>query len=122
MSKNKYNNMSNTYNGLALIRSSQANLEWWINTSHSKKLTKQAYDLILKILHDLNDGVDNLHHFKRFELLKDMDSYMDELIRIDPVAQAIDMRIIHNLSEEEILNEGYVIKAAPYNITYNGEQ
>ena len=112
--------MQNKYNGLALIRSSQANLEWWINTSHSKKLTKQAYDLILKILHDLNDGVDNLHHFKKFELFKDMDVYMDELIKIDPVAQAIDIRIIHNLSEEEILNEGYVIKAAPYNITYNG--
>ena len=112
--------MQNKYNGLALIRSSQANLEWWINTSHSKKLTKQAYDHILKIKQDFNDGIQNLYHFKRFELFKHMDVYLDELIKIDPVAQAIDMRIIHNLPEEEILNEGYVIKAAPYNITYNG--
>jgi len=112
--------MSKPYNGLALIRSSQANLEWWINTSHSKKLPKQSYDLILKIWQDLNDGVDNLHHFKRFELFKDMDTYLDALIKKDPIAQAIDMRIIHNLPEEENLNHGYVIKAAPYNITYNG--
>lgn len=120
MSKIKQNNMTKSYNGLALIRSSQANLEWWINTSHSKKLTKQAYDLILKICQDLNDGVDNLHHFKRFELFKDMDTHLDTLIKKDPIAQAIDMRIIHNLPEEENLNAGYVIKAAPYHITYNG--
>ena len=120
MSKIKQNNMSNTYNGLALIRSSQANLEWWINTSHSKKLTKQAYDHILKICQDFNDGIDKLYHFKRFELLKDMDEHLDTLLKKDPISQAIDMRIIHNLPEEEILNEGYVIKAAPYNITYNG--
>ena len=112
--------MKNSFNGLALIRSSQANLEWWINSSHSKKLPKQAYDLILKICQDLNDGVVNLHHFKRFELLKEMDTYLDELIKIDPISQAIDMRIIHNLPEEEILNAGYVTKAAPYYITYNG--
>lgn len=112
--------MSKTYNGLALIKSSQANLEWWINSSHSKKLPKQAYDLILKICQDLNDGIDNLHHFKRFELFKHMDEYFDALLKKDPIAQAIDMRIIHNLPEDEILNEGYVIKAAPYNITYNG--
>ena len=112
--------MSNTYNGLALIRSSQANLEWWINTSHSKKLNKQSYDLIIKIWQDLNDGIGNLHHFKRFELFKHMDEHLDRIIKKDPIAQAIDMRIIHNLPEEENLNHGYVIKAAPYNITYNG--
>lgn len=112
--------MTNTFNGLALIRSSQANLEWWINSSHSKKLTKQAYDLLIKISNDFNDGINNLHHFKRFELFKHMDEYLDALIKKDPIAQAIDMRIIHNLPENEFLNAGYVIKAAPYNITYNG--
>ena len=112
--------MSNSYNGLALIRSSQANLEWWINSIHSKTLTRQAYDLIIKIMNDFNDGINNLYHFKRFELLKDMDIYLDALIEKDPIAQAVDMRIIYNLPEEEIINEGYVTKAAPYNITYNG--
>jgi hypothetical protein len=112
--------MSNSYNGLALIRSSQANLEWWINTDHSGKLTRQAYGLIVKIMNDFNDGINNLYHFKRFELLKDMDIYLDALIKKDPIAQAVDMRIIYNLPEEEIVNEGYVTKAAPYNITYNG--
>lgn len=108
------------YNGLALIRNSQANLEWWINTSHSKKLTKQAYDLLIKISKDFNDGIDNLYHFKRFELFKHMDEYLDAMMIKDPIAQAIDVRIIHNLPKNEILNEGYVIKSAPYNITYNG--
>ena len=109
-----------SFNSLALIRKSQANLEWWINSSHSKKLSKKAYDLILKIYQNLYEGVDNLHQFKRFELFKDLDAYLDALIKKDPIAQAVDIRIIHNLQENENLNEGYVIKAAPYNITYNG--
>jgi len=109
--------MSNTYNGLALIKSSQSNLEWWINTNHSKKLTKKAYDLILKIFQGYKEGIDNLYHFKRFELFKHMDEHLDTLIKKDPIAQAIDMRIIYNLPKNEMLNEGYVIKAAPYNIT-----
>lgn len=112
--------MSNTINGQALIRSSRANLEWWLNTHHSKKLTKQAYDLIHKIWQDLSQGIDNSYQFKRFELLKDMDTHLDTLIKKDPIAQAVDMRIIYNLPEEEIINEAYVTKAAPYNITYNG--
>jgi hypothetical protein len=109
-----------SYNGLDLIRSSQANLEWWINTSHSKTLTRQAYDLIVKIMNDFNDGINNMYHFKRFELLKHMDIYLDALIEKDPIAQAVDMRIIYNLPEEEFLNESYITKAAPYNITYHG--
>ena len=112
--------MSKSYTDLALIRSGQANLEWCI-TIHSKKLQKQAYDLILKICQDLNDRVDNLHHFRRFELLKDMNTYLYELIKKDSIAHAIDMRIIYNLPKEENLNARYVIKAAPYNITYNDQ-
>ena len=111
---------TNIYNGLALIRSSQENFEWWINSSHSKKLTKHAYDLLVKISNNLNNGINNLHHFKRLELFKHMDEYIDALIKKDPIAQAIDLRIIYNLPKNEVLNQGYVIKAAPYNITYNG--
>ena len=114
--------MSNSLNGLALIKSSLANLEWWINSSHSQKLTRNAYNLILRISQDLDFGIGNLYHFKRFELLKHMDSYLDALIKKDPIAQAVDMRIIYNLPENGIINGGYVIKAAPYNITYYGKK
>jgi len=119
MSKNE-KQMNTKHSGIALIKSSQANLEWWINSSHSRKLPKKSYDLILRIYHDFKVGIDHLHQFKRLELLKDIDEQIEFLIKKDPIAQAIDIRIIHNLPQNEILNNGYVIKASPYNITYNG--
>lgn len=109
-----------SHNGLALIRRSQNNLEWWLNTSHSNKLTRQAYILLHRIHQDFNEGIKNLCHFKRLELFIHMDEYFDKLKIQDPIAHAVDIRIIHNLPKNGILNEGYVIKAAPYNITYNG--
>ncbi len=112
--------MKSSINGLALIRGSQANLEWWLNTSHSKNITREAYNLLVKIHQNLNDGINGLYQFKRFELFKDMDGQIDGLIKRDPNAQAIDTRVVFNLRQDKKLNEGYVIKAAPYNISYNG--
>ena len=109
-----------TDSGLALIRASQSNLEWWLNSSHSNSLPRKAYELLLKIHQKLNEGINDNYQFKRFELFKKMDEYLDSLIKRDSNAHAVDMRIIFNLPENKILNQGYVIKAAPYNITFNG--
>ena len=108
--------MKISYNGLPLIRRSQANLEWLLNTSHTQKMSKQGYDLLVEICNNLRSGIENLYHPKRPDLLKHVDILFDELIIVDPVAQAVDLRLVHNLLKNEILNEERIIKAP--NINY----
>lgn len=110
----------NSQNGLPLIRSSQDNLEWWLNTYKSKTITIKSYKLLQKIEQDLSDGINSMYQFKRFELFKGMEEQLEELMKIDPNAHAVDMRVIFNQPKGKNLIEGCVIKAAPYNITYNG--
>jgi len=119
VSKNLKKMSKNTHNGLPLIRSSEANLEWWLNTSHSKTITRESHKLLCKIHQNLSDGINSLYEFKRFELFKNMEEQLELLMKIDPNAHAIDLRVIFNLPKEKMLNEGYVIKATPYNITYD---
>ncbi len=106
--------------GKHLTNNSLKNLQWWINSSHSKKLPRESYKLIVKIMNDFATGLENFYDYKHPALLQHLDLYLNDLKKEDPMAQAIDFRVIFNLPEGQIVNEGYVIKAAPYNISYNG--
>jgi hypothetical protein len=113
-------NMSHKIEGLALISSTLENLKWWKNNKIPQEIHNDSYKLLIKIIDNFKIGLKNVYRFKRLALMKDIDQNLNELMSLDPEAQAIDFRIIYNPTLDGKVNEGRITKANPFNLSMYG--